>query len=161
MKLKPNKKNYWYVLIFLLSFLFGCAESRINSVTTDSPYLDSEKPVLVIKNEHFGGGYTIEGTGKRAFFAGGELFNYGARSAYSVNIRVRIYDANLAACDDHMIYLGDISPAKSASFDEKYEVISTYKDSEIILTYQDDSKINTMVLKPSTQNINDLDKNSY
>lgn len=139
----------------------GCMESRIQSVTTDSPYSEAVKPVLVLKNEHFGGGYTVEGKAKRTYFAGGELFNYGGRPAYSPTIRVRIYGANGAAYDDHFIYMGDLWPAKSVVFDETIEVIDTYKGSEITLTYQDETRVNTMVLKPNGENITNLDKNSY
>ncbi len=160
MNLKSTGYKILVTIFTVAALISGCAESRINSVTTDSPYLDVEKPMLVIKNEHFGGGYTLE-NGKRAYFAGGEIFNFGNQPAYSATIRVRIYEKNGGAYDDYNIYLGDIQPAKSAAFDEKYEVISTYGDSEISLTYQDDSKINTMILKPLVKNINNLDKNSY
>ncbi len=164
-KSKQAGPGFIRTLVILLAlaaaaFAAGCAESRVNSITTDSPYLNSEKPMLAIKNEHFGGGYTLD-NGKRAYFAGGEIFNFGNQPAYSVNIRVRIYGAAGAAYDDHIIRLGDIGPAKSAAFDEKFEAASDYGLSEVTLTYQDDSKINTMVLKPAVKNINNLDKNSY
>lgn len=144
-----------------LTAAFGCAESRINSVTTDSPYTEADKPMLVLEKEHFGGGYTIEGTQKRTFFAGGELHNFGGEPAYSVNIRVRIKDRTGKEYSDFMIYLGDIGKAKSAVFDEKYEVPGDYSGSEIILTYQDSQRINSVVLKPGANNINNQDKNSY
>jgi len=145
----------------VLSFMFGCAESRINSVTTDSPYTQADKPMLVLQKEHFGGGYTIEGTKKRTFPAGGEIHNYGAEPAYSAKIRVRIFDASGGAYTDFTIHLGDIGKAKFVAFDETYEVPTDYSGSEIVLTYQDSQKINSVVLKPNGQNINNQDKNSY
>lgn len=149
------------IIILAIAFAAGCAESRINSSDSDSPYLNVERPYLALKNEHFGGGYTLE-NGKRSYFAGGEIFNYGRQSAYSATVRVRIYQTNGAAYDDHNIYLGDIAPAKSVVFEEKFEVISPYADSEVTLTYQEESnKINSVVLKPGAKNINNLDKNSY
>lgn len=146
--------------ILTLAFAAGCVESRINSTDGDSPYLNVERPYLVIKNEHFGGGYTLD-NGKRSYFAGGEIFNFGRQSAYSVTIRIRIYQTNGAAYDDHHIYLGDISPAKSAVFDETLEVVSPYGATEVTMTYQDDTKVNSVLLKPGIKNINNLDKNSY
>jgi len=159
--IKTSIKMIFTVLVATASLTLGCMESKIQSVTTDSPYSDAANPVLVLKNEHFGGGYTIEGTAKRTYFVGGEIFNYGGVAAYSPTIRVRIYGANGSVYDDHVIYMGDILPAKSVIFDETMEVIDNYKGSEITLTYQDDSRVNTMVLKPNGENITNLDKNSY
>jgi len=158
---KTSVKMIFTALAATAALTLGCMESRIQSVTTDSPYSDAVKPVLVLKNEHFGGGYTIAGKAKRTYFAGGEIFNYGGMPAYSPTIRVRIYGANGGAYDDHMISMADIFPAKSVIFDETIEVIDNYKGSEITLTYQDESRVNTMVLKPNGENITNLDKNSY
>ena len=159
--LKPRNFIILSLCFIIAGAITGCAESRINSVTTDSPYVANDAPKLVLSGEHFGGGYTIEDTDKRTFFTGGTITNYGNKAAYSVTIRVRILDSTGTVCDDHFIYLNDIWPSKSASFDEKYEVVKNYKGFEAILTYQTEDKIQTVVLKSTTSNINNLEKNTY
>lgn len=150
-----------FTLIILMFFLtLGCGESRIHSVTSDSPYLNIDSPYLVLKNEHFGGGFTVD-NGKRTYFAGGEIWNFGNKDAYSVTIRIRIFQKNGSAYDDFNIYLGDIKATKYVQFNERFEVISPYGYSQIILTYQDDTKVHTVELNPKVSNINILEKDSY
>ena len=159
--LKPKKIFIVSLFLIMAGYVSGCAESSINSVTSDSPYVNIDKPKLVLSGEHFGGGYTVEDTDKRTFFAGGTLTNYGNKSAYSANIRVRILDVNGSVCDDHIINLKDIDPKKSVVFDEKYEVVKNYSGFEAILTYQTEDRAQSVVLNQSTSNINNLEKNTY
>jgi hypothetical protein len=137
----------------------GCGESVLHSTLVDQPYMAVNEPKLVLKEEHFGGGYKLP-DGRKTFFAGGKLSNCGLEDALNVRMKVRMKDGN-GPSQDMEIFLGDVKAHEEVEFNKAYFVTTLEKLDEVIMTYQFGGRIFTFPLDTTTEFIEDYDKREY
>jgi hypothetical protein len=147
-------------ILYASLMLVGCGESKANYVSSDYRYYETDMPLLAVSKDHYGGGVMISES-MRNFPYGMDIDNlseYGI--AESLRIRIRVYVKDMIV-DDHLIQIGDVFPKTQQHIEGVIEVPSNYTGTDVILTYQIDSKIIKQDLKTNQYFLEDVEKLSY
>ncbi len=147
--------------LFTVALVAGCGESSAHSVASDYRYYETDRVILLVDRQHFGGGQDLSPT-RVSFPYGFDLTNASRfANAERVRLRLRIFAQNGRAEDDHVFDFGDLKPGETRRVEGTVEAPRLYSGSEATLIWQSGDRTFSADIKQGVYRLEDIKPGEY